>query len=378
MKKECARIFGDRRLFFTAVVLPGLLMFTMYSLMGSLFSSVFDVEDTYVYQVHVVNLPDSIENIFYEYEREIEIFHAYADEIQKIKLKITDSEADLLVIFPKNFDELTINERPDVAPEIEIWANFARAASSDAHSIVTRLLNEYHHSLTHRFTINAHNLATDADMFAMLLGMIVPLLFTIFIFTGCQSLAPESIAGEKERGTLGAILVTPANRRAIALGKILGIAIFALLSAMGSILGATLAMPRLVGMDGGILDFYAPIDFVLLLLVTASTTLIFVSFLSVLSAYAKSVKEATSYAMPLLLVVFVAGLAGMIPGDIANQTVFYVIPVVNSVLSISSIFSFNANGLNILITLVANIIPTLICTFILAKIFDSEKLISGT
>ncbi|MDR0272113.1 MAG: hypothetical protein LBI27_02195, partial [Clostridiales bacterium] len=63
MKKECKRIISDRKLFFTTVLLPGILMYTMYSLMGTFMVSVFTVEDNYQYQVHAVNLPESVAQI---------------------------------------------------------------------------------------------------------------------------------------------------------------------------------------------------------------------------------------------------------------------------------------------------------------------------
>ena len=34
IKKELARFFGDRRLVFTTVIMPGLLIYLMYTLMG--------------------------------------------------------------------------------------------------------------------------------------------------------------------------------------------------------------------------------------------------------------------------------------------------------------------------------------------------------
>jgi len=392
MKKECKRIFSDRKLFFTSVVLPGLLLFVMYSFIGTFMGQMFSVEDTYVYQVHAVNMPDSIAEIMSEPELRIEITDISEDEIEGVKQKISERETDLLLVFPPQFDEIIADFEPLIAaergidaPNIQMWANFARTESGKANNIVTALLNNYHHNLTHRFTINApsdaapegdYNLASDADMFAMVLGMLIPLLFIIFIFTGCQSIAPESIAGEKERGTLGSILVTPANRRDIALGKILGVAVFSLMSAVVSILGAVLAMPGMMGLESGsIFDFYSVTDFALLLLVASSTTLVFVSLLSVLSAYAKSVKEATAYAMPIMLVVFVAGLAGMAFDGTPTEIIYYLFPVINSSLSISAIFSFEVSVLNVLTTAAVNIAVALIFTVVLAKIFSSEKIV---
>lgn len=389
MKKECKRNFSDKRLFFTTVLLPGLLMFTMYSLMGTFMGGFFDVKEDCLYQVHAVNLPDSIAEVLASEEHMINVLQVSEEKIEEIKQRISDRETDLLLVFPSSFDALVYAFDPQAAtepaPNIQIWANFARTESMEANRLVMKLLNDYHHALTHRFSINAptyyapygdFNLATDADMFAMVFGMITPMLFIFFIYTGCQAIAPESIAGEKERGTLGSILVTPANRRDIALGKILGIAIFALMSAAASILGFFLAMSNMIGMESSnSFELYSIEDFVLLLLVATSTTFVFVSLLSVLSAYAKSIKEANSYSMPVFFIVFVAGLVGMFLGEVPTEIGYFLIPVANSALSIAAIFSFEANVLNILITTAVNIFVALIFTVILARIFSSEKIV---
>jgi len=389
MNKECSRIFNDRKLFFTAVLLPGIMMFVMYSFMGTFIESMFNIGDDYVYQIHAVNMPRSISIKMADPVHRMNVMNISEFDIDDVKQRITDRETDLLVVFPRNFvidsENFDPATSPIPAPNVQVWSNFARTQSHEAHSRVTRILNDYHHNLTHRFSVNApseevpdgnFNLATEADMFAMIIGMVIPLLFIIFIFTGCQSLAPESIAGEKERGTLGSILVTPVKRRDIAFGKIVGITIFALMSALVSILGALLAMPRMMGLESGnIFEFYSIAELTLLLLVAGSTTLVFVAMLSVLSAYAKSVKEATAYSMPIMFVVIVAGLVGMVFGGIPTEIFFYLIPIVNSSLSISAIFSYDITVVNIITTIVVNIVLTLALTIVLAKIFSSERIV---
>lgn len=71
----------------------------------------------------------------------------------------------------------------------------------------------------------------------MIFSSMLPMLLMIFLFTGCMSVAPESIAGEKERGTIATLLVTPVKRSHIAIGKIIALSIIALLSGISSTLG---------------------------------------------------------------------------------------------------------------------------------------------
>lgn len=75
----------------------------------------------------------------------------------------------------------------------------------------------------------------------------LPMLLMIFLFSGCMSVAPEAIAGEKERGTIATILVTPTKHSELAVGKIFALSIIALLSGASSTLGTILSLPKLMG-----------------------------------------------------------------------------------------------------------------------------------
>ena len=392
MKKECSRIISDRKLFFTAVLLPGILIFVMYSFIGTFMSGMFEADENHIHEIHVVNMPQSVGALLLSSDLGIEIININAADIPRVREDITNRNTDLLLVFPPGFDADVAVFDPLTAtapaPNVEIWRNSARAESREAFELVAGIIHAYHHSLTHRFNINAptayapdgnFDLVTEADIFAMVTGFMIPMLFIIFLFQSCQALAPESISGEKERGTLGTLLVTPASRSQMALGKILGVGIFSLLGGVGAIVGTILAMPNMiVGMDGGIsgvLDFFAVSDFLLLLVVALSTTLVFVGMLSVLSAYAKTIKEATAYSMPFMIISMVAGLASTILGGVPTEPYFYFIPVFNSALSLSSVFAFEVSAVNMAITAGVNVLFTLLCTIVLAKIFSSEKIV---
>ena len=109
--------------------------------------------------------------------------------------------------------------------------------------------------MINKFDINAnadggYDLASDKDITGKIFSMLFPMLLMTFIFSACTSLAPESISGEKERGTLTTLLVTPVRRSEIAIGKILALSILALLSGLSSFTGTALSLPKLMAMSG--------------------------------------------------------------------------------------------------------------------------------
>ena len=385
MKKECTRIFSDKRLFFTAVLMPGLLIGVMYYFMGNFMGSMLNAPEDYIYQVHAVNMPESVSGAF-----SLPVFNLIktdASETEEIRRQVENRETDLLIVFPADFDALVAAyevDSPDAPPNIQIWSNSARTESAAAQGIVAGILNDYHYSLAHKFTINAptddtpdgnYELATEADVFSMVIGFMIPMMLMMFLYTGCMNLAPESIAGEKERGTLGALLVTPTRRSDMAFAKILSISIFGLMSAIVSMVSMVLSLPNMMQLDVSVADLFSLKEYALLFVIVVTTALVFVSVLSLLSAYAKSVKEATAYATPIMLVVTLCGLSSLITGGAPSEAYYYLIPVFNSAQSITAIINGEVSALNIAVTAVTNLAFVSVCAFILAKIFSSEKIV---
>ena len=60
IRKEFNRFFTDRRLVMTAIILPGLMIYLLYSFMGSAMSNMYSVEDDFAPTVYAVNAPASI------------------------------------------------------------------------------------------------------------------------------------------------------------------------------------------------------------------------------------------------------------------------------------------------------------------------------
>jgi sodium transport system permease protein len=200
-----------------------------------------------------------------------------------------------------------------------------------------------------------------------------------FLYSGCVAVAPESIAGEKERGTIATLLVTPMKRSSLALGKIISLSVMALLSGISSFLGTMLSLPKLMGdsMPGISASVYGVSDYAMLLGVLLTTVLTLISGIAVLSAMAKNVKEAGTLVTPLMMVVMFVGLVPMLSDGGEKSLVQFVIPLNNSVQSMHGIFSFSYEPIQVVVTIVSNIVLTGILTFVLTKLFDSEKVMFG-
>lgn len=381
MKKELARFFGDRRLVLTTLLLPGCMIYLVYSLLGNVMMKSLLPEEAYVAKAYVVDLPESLQ----ENLRTLRVDWHPADreQLTQIRQKIQDKQVDGLVIFPQNFDEAVTEYQVDSkepAPNVEIYYNSARTESSHFYSEVSKVLEEYENSLANKLDINAgdsvyYDCATSKDTTGQMFSLMMPMLLMMFLYSGCMAVAPESIAGEKEHGTMATLLVTPIKRSSLALGKVFSLSIIALLAGCSSFIGTFAALPKMMGgeMTGVDSSVYVPMDYVMLLIVILSTVLVLVSTISLLSAFARSVKEASTTVSPLMIVITFVSLAPMLSQGNEIPLYRYLIPVYNSAQCMNGIFSFTYQPVEILVTAAVNLCVAGILVYGLTRAFHSEK-----
>lgn len=381
IKKEFARFFGDKRMVLTAI-LPGILIYVMYTFMGSGISEMQELEDDYVYEINVVNMPQTFS--FLEEVEDVEISKIKAADTESVRDAIREDEADVLVVFPENFDAemlaYDVMTATTPAPNVEIYYNSASTESSGAYSMMRELLNQFEQSLANKFDVcqdeKEYDLASDEDISAMVISTMMPMLVMMMLFTGCLSVAAESIAGEKERGTIATLLVTPMKRRDLAMGKMISLSVFGLISGLSSFLGIMLSLPNLMGGSGleEVKFGYTAADYGVLLMVILTTTFLIVGMISIISAFAKSVKEATNMSTPLMLVVTLVSLTNMMGGGMPEEWFWYLIPVYNTAQCLYGVFSMEYQMVPVVITCVVNLLCSGVLVAVLAKMFGSERI----
>ena len=377
-KKEMARHFGDKRLAFTTILLPGLLIFILYTIMGLLISNVMLPGAQYEYKIYAVNMPEEVRVSFAD--QGITCTDVGEDRIDELKEDIKNQDIDALVVFPKDFeDSIAGGEK---VPNVGIYYNNEKTESGMAYEMLSSALNEYESSKNNLFDINAgdeiYDFADKNSLLGGIISSILPMLVLMMLFTGALSVTPESIAGEKERGTIAALLVTPAKRSGIAIGKILALSIIALLSGIVTMMGIVLSLPQLFSSAlaaTGMELSYGFIDYLMLFALILSTVLMIVAVLSIVSAFAKTVKEANSWSSPLMFLMMGLSLFNMF--EFSAPLVVYLVPFFNSAQCMGAIFAFRADYAGFFITLAVNLVYTVLGVWALAKMFNSEKVIFG-
>lgn len=378
-RKELAKFFSNRVSAVVSIVLPGLLIFVMWTFMGDAMESMFAPDEEVSPVVAVVNEPASVAALAESAGIEV-VEEASLPDTEQMRERIESGAAKAFALFPEGFDEAVAAYDPasgTPAPQVEVYANSTDADSVRAAQMFTSLLDSYESSLSNRFDVNAgegsYDVADKREVASTVVVSIVPFLLLIMLFTSVMTVAAESVAGEKERGTMATLLATPVRRRDIALGKLLAITLIGLLIAASSMLGIFAGLPNMMGGGSVDLNVYGPLDYALIALVVVSTTLVMVMLITIVSTLASSVKEAGMYLTPLMIVVMLVGVFGMF-GGVQNELGLYLIPIYNSVQAMNGIFAFNFQPLNVVACVASNLAFTGAGVFVLQRLFDSERL----
>lgn len=374
MRKELARFFGDKRMVISSILLPGILIYVAYSFMGSALADQFEHDTQRTPIVSVINLPESQRGIF-------EDLFVLTEETDAEET-LSERGFDALVVFSEDFDAQVEAYRVDsgaAAPTVEIYYNSASVDSTNAQMILTEMLGQYESALANKFDVLSgadYDLVSTEEESGFVFSMMLPMLLMMFLFSGCMAVAPESIAGEKERGTIATLLITPVKRSHIALGKVFALSIIALLSGFSSATGTILALPKLMGGAGDVsANIYAVSDYLLLGGVILSTVLVLVVLISLISAFSKTVKEAQTMVLPLMVLNMFLGITAMFGDGAASELPSYLIPLYNSVQCMVGVLSFEAVPLYVLVTILTNLAVTAIGVWLLTRMFRSERII---
>src|SRR5262249_22210162 len=147
---------------------------------------------------------------------------------------------------------------------------------------------------------------------ADLLVRIFPLLLVVWSMAGALYPAVDLCAGEKERGTMETLLISPAGREEIVLGKSRTIGVFSFATALLNLASRGLTAWQLSGqMTTVALSVPAVLWCVVLALPLAA---FFSAICLAVGAYARSSKEGQYYLMPLFLVTMPLVFLTLAPG----------------------------------------------------------------
>src|SRR5436309_9568544 len=167
------------------------------------------------------------------------------------------------------------------------------------------------------------------------LSFFLPYILITMSLTGGLSAALDSSAGERERKTLESLLLTPAPRGQVLIGKILAVSLLSLVAAIAAIASMLIALSQIsFGINGGedarfsLTPLAATVMVWLAVLLAAS----FSSLTVALGTLARNFRQGQAYATLLYFItIFPASIVLFIP-DFNPSLAYYLIPILNAVL----------------------------------------------
>ena len=165
------------------------------------------------------------------------------------------------------------------------------------------------------------------------LSFFLPYILITMILTGGFSVALDSSAGERERKTLESLLLTPAPRSRLLLGKIAAVTTISLLAAVVAIASMFVAISQIALPNSS--DLHIEINLIAIPVMVWVAILIAGSFSAVplaLGTLARNFRQGQAYVTPLYFItIFPASIVLFIP-DFNPTLAYYLIPILNAVL----------------------------------------------
>lgn len=297
-------------------------------------------------------------------ERAAEIRDVLSSDKRKAGLLFGQSGLEVLVIVPASFGEHLAQVREELArrheaagvrldyPRPEIIFNKADDKSQITYNRVSAVFERWEHAILEEWLALAKldkdfsrpvssegvDVALGEQLAASVWSKLFPALVVIMSLTGAFYPAIDLVAGEKERGTMETLLICPATRTEIVLGKFFTVMLFSCTTALLNLGSMGLTGKQVFGkMPTGALSDAVGVDFpplsalfwiVVLLLPLAA---LFSALCLSLATFARSSKEGQYYLTPLLMVTLGVTIFCLSPG-VELTPLYSVMPVAGAAL----------------------------------------------
>lgn len=346
-KKEFLDLFRDRKTWMTTVLVPVLLVPLLFFIMGNVFTKTSEEASK--------DIPIAIEDASGQVGAWIRKNQAFQiqTEITDLEKAVKEGKVRLGVRVDSDYEKKVENMEP-----VSITLLFD---PSDNRSLISMGVLQSHLNLLNKqllgqrlgelgiqqqsltpIEIKEVNLSTDEQMAGSFMSLIIPLLLLMSVATGGMPAAIDLVAGEKERGTLEALLTTPATSKAVLLAKLIVVSTMGCLSAIASMGAFAYTMnteafqnfasaPGENGNAGGAFhfDFFTGQNIFYILIIMILLGIMFAGVQLALSTLAKGFKEASTYMSPLVIVAMIPAYLLMQTGAKELETYHFILPIVN-------------------------------------------------
>jgi sodium transport system permease protein len=351
-RKELKDMLRDRRTLFFMIVMPFLVIFLIFNLsmrLGRDMEKRAQEKELRVAVFSAQPLPAFL-NLLQTKEKVKIDTRVLKTEIEQA---VNDGRLDFAISFPEDFSE---NLDREGTSEVPVYYKASTSENEQALDRIHKVLEAYGKKLLNLrlekkklaaafvepLKIADRDVSSVREKIGQRLGGMFPYFFVIFCFLGAMAPAIDLAAGEKERGTMETLLVSPATRLQIVVGKFLVVTASGIFTALSSVLWLFLMFrqskmipPEIIS---GILKVIEWKSLLLLFSMIIPLCAFFAAILLSVSVFAKSYKEAQSIIAPLNIMIIIPVLIGIFPGIKLNAATA-LIPILNISLATKEIIA---------------------------------------
>lgn len=356
-KKEILELLRDRKTLFFMVALP---IFVFPLLVGGAIyftSQVVSEAQTKTLTFGIVGkqyAPELVAEI--EQVQSLSVKELPAADVTEDGLKkaVKNGEFDFIIVIPENYG-VDIEYSGQIVFKIYLNDAELNSVQSRLSDIIDTYENAFQRAAFARLgmdesqqqtlldpmIIEKVNVADDREKVGAVIGGMIPYFLFLLCLQGAMLPAADIGAGEKERGTLETLLLSPISRTDIVMGKFFTIATAGAVTALVTVL--SMAIWSVILSQGMaisyVTDFIASvgaIDVALVFLMLVPIVSMFAAILLSLSIYARSYKEAQGYMTPLVFVVVLPVIIAAVPG-IELKGAWAWVPLTNVALAIKEL-----------------------------------------
>lgn len=232
-------------------------------------------------------------------------------------------------------------------------------------------------SLPTAVQVKAASIGKRFDPTASLAG-VLPLVLILMTITGAVYPAIDLTAGERERGTMEAMIATPAPRFVLLLSKYVAVVTVAVLTALANLFASWITLSigglgrALLGEQG--FSVLALLQILPLLVIFAA---FFSAILLAMCSFARSFKEAQAYLIPVMLVSLAPALVTLMP-NIEFSTWLGVVPLVNILLLSRDIMTGSPAPLPAFAAVFSTLIYAAAALVVASRLFGAESATAGS
>jgi sodium transport system permease protein len=234
--------------------------------------------------------------------------------------------------------------------------------------------------------------SSQAEKSSGVLAWLIPFFIAVWALAGGQVAAIDATAGEKERGTLEALLVSPVRRSEVVVGKFLATLTFGLMASLMAIIGYVVSGlilrnvfatqlgasgSEIVNVLGGSLDV-RPLSLLVLVLTALFLAALIAALLMGITLFARSFKEAQSYVAPLSFLFIFPAIGLQLADFFGKNPLIYLVPILNALLLMNEVVKGRIEPLPILYTWASLIVFTVLLLDFAYRSFRRESVIFRT